>query len=413
MESQENSLDHVSRIIPWGTQTNGKRVPPEFVGVSPEFVERAAGCRFKATNGRWYLDFRSALGPIILGNNHPAGVDAVTSQLDCGVVFSLASSIEYELARMLVETVPGVEQVRFVKSGNEANLAALRLARACTGRDAIIACGYHGHGDWFSAGKRPAATSGFSRDGNGVPERLDELVTWIPYGDIAAAEQAFEERGRTIAAASMVPYDWGENVASDFVVRRRELTSEYGSVLVHDEVLTGFRLGYTGARGYFGVEPDLTTYAKAIANGFPLAVFCGKRDIMSMLDRVTITTTHAGETLSIAAALATLQVLTTEPVYEHLEGIGLRWMKGFNDACRSHHVPARLVGLPVAPSLQIDGPNDVRSAIRKELFAGLLRRGVFPSDVSLLTYAHTPADIDEAIAALTAALPEVSESVLR
>jgi glutamate-1-semialdehyde aminotransferase len=402
------SLDEVTQVIPWGTQTNGKRVPPEFVGVSPEFVERAEGCRFKATNGRWYLDFRSALGPIILGNNYPAVNDAVKTQLDRGVVFSLASLIEYELASLLVETLPGVEQVRFVKSGNEANLAALRLARAYTGREAILACGYHGHGDWFSAGNRPAATLGFNRGGNGVPALLDQLVSWIPYGDVQAAEQFFAERGGSCAAAIMVPYDWGENTAIDFVVRMRELTSEHGAVLIHDEVLTGFRLAYGGARAYYGVEPDLTTYAKAIANGFPLAVFCGKRNVMGMLDKVTISTTHAGETLSIAAALATLRVLSSEPVYEHMETVGRRWMNAFGEVCTRHDVPARLVGLPVAPSLQIDGTSEVREAIRRTLYAGLLQRGVFPSDVSLITFAHTTGDIDEAVAALESTLPAVA-----
>ncbi len=408
---KRRTLEDVERLIPWATQTNGKRVHDEFRDVSPWFVERSEGCRFQASDGRWFMDFRSALGPIILGHNHPKVNAAVLKQIDNGVVFSLASTLECELAERMVDTLPGVEQVRFLKSGNEANHAAIRLARAFTGRDAIVGCGYHGHGDWFSCGTGDMRDMGFGRSRNGVPEQMDNLVHWLAYGDVAAAERLFEERGAEIAAVIMVPYDWGDNVAHDFVHRLRELTRAHGTVLIHDEVLTGFRLAYGGAREYFGVTPDLTVYAKAIANGYPLAAFCGRSDIMAMLDRVMITTTHAGETLSIAAALATLEALETEDVYHHLEAIGAHWITSFDSACSAHGVPARLVGLPMAPSLHIDAEPAAAAQIRRSLFRGLLKRGIFPSDTWLLTAAHSEDDIDELVAALYESLPEVAEAV--
>ncbi len=408
---ETRTLAEVERLIPWASQTNGKRVQREFVGVSPEFVERADGARFLATNGRWYIDYRAALGPIILGYNNASVNKAVRSQVDKGVVFSLSSPLEYDLAKVMTETLPGIEQVRFLKSGNEANHAAIRLARAYTGRDAIVGCGYHGHGDWFSCGSGDMRDMGFPREGNGVPDVLDQHVTWLRYGDIHAAEALFAERGSEIAALIMVPYDWGANVAKDFVVRMRELTAEHGTVLIHDEVLTGFRLAYGGAREYFGVTPDLTTYAKAIANGYPLAVFCGREDIMSKLDRVMITTTHAGETLSLAAAIATLGELRTSGIYSHLDAIGAHWITSFDSACAAHGVPARLVGLPMAPSLLVDAPPADARRIRNALFSELLRRGVFPNDTWLLTGAHTEEDIDETVAILYEALPVVAESL--
>ena len=411
-----NSTDHltiteVEQLIPWASQTNGKRVPHEFRGVSPEFIERADGCRFLASNGTWYIDYRAALGPIILGYNHEEVNAAVRQQLDKGVVFSLASTLEYELADLMHGALPHMEQIRFLKSGNEANHAAVRLARAFTGRNAIAGCGYHGHGDLFSCGTGSVRDMGFARDGNGVPRDLDNLVSWLPYGDVAAAEELFATRGSELAAVIMVPYDWGANVAHDFVRRLRELTTEHGALLIHDEVLTGFRLGFGGAREYFDVTPDLTTYAKAIANGFPLAAFGGRRDVMAMLDRVMITTTHAGEALSIAAAIATLGVLRSPDAYSHLEAVGAHWITSFDSACAAHGVPARLVGLPMAPSLQIEADPSTKEKIRRTLFSELLRRGVFPSDIWFMTLAHSEDDIDETIAALYEALPAVARIV--
>ena len=403
-------LHRVKETIPWGTQTNGKRVDELMEGWTPCFVERAEGCRFQDTEGRWFIDYRSALGPIILGYNYPVVQAAVRKQLEKGVVFSLASPLEYEVAEQLTLLIPGIEQVRFLKSGNEANLAAIRLARASTDRGLIVTCGYHGHGDWFSCGTGHRPDWVWAREGNGVPAALDALVHSVAYGDIEALERVFEERGDDIAGLIMVPHDWQEAHPNAFVEKARALTHSHGALLIFDQVLTGFRLGLQGAQGYFGIVPDLSTYGKAIANGYPVAVFAGKKRYMSLLDRVMITTTHAGEALSLAAAKATLDVMQAEPVFEHIQYMGRRIMDGFNTLARQHGSQAMSMGLPQAPGFVFHEDPEVDQVHRHLFTRELLKEGVFPSRMFLMSYAHKEADVDHTLRAMERALREINLS---
>ena len=364
----------------------------------------------RTPEGRWFTDYRMALGPILLGYRHPEVDAALRAQLEKGVLFSMASPVELEAAERLVAVVPGLEQVRFMKTGNDANSAAVRIARAFTGRDHLVTCGYHGYGDWFACGTgaQPAL---FDRENNGVPEALDALVTRVAYGDTEALEAVFAQRGEEIAAVIMVPYDWGEEVATGFARRARALTRQHGSLLLFDQVLTGFRLALGGAQAYLGVTPDLSTYAKALANGYPLSAFGGRRDVMETLYRVTITTTYAGETLSLAAAAATLDVLAREPVVEHLWAMGRRLRDGFDAAAADVGLEARSYGLPPAVQIRFS-PHAETDVQAQETFAReLYRRGIFASRPFLLSYAHQPADIDETVEAMRQALAVVAEEV--
>ncbi len=403
MTKEASRFERARTLMPWGTQTNGKR-PDIHLPNTPFFFERGKGCRLQDNKGQWFIDFRSALGPIILGYSYPDVQEAVRRQLDKGVLFSLASPLELELAEHLTGLIPGLEQVRYLKSGNEANHAAIRLARAHTGRDVIVTCGYHGHGDWFSCGSGTASNWGWSREGNGVPALLDQMVIRLPYGDQTVLDEVFVQHGDRIAGLIMVPYDWGDAVPHHFVKRARELTEAHGAVLIFDQILTGFRLSLQGAQGYFDVIPDLTTYGKAIANGYPLAVFGGKRDVMQHLDRVMITTTHAGETLSLAAALATLDVMQTEPVFEHIWKMGERLQKGFNELAKRNGSSARCFGLPPALQFQFSEEGDEDVALRHAFHQHLLADGIFPSSIFLLNFAHKEADIDATLDAMARAL---------
>lgn len=403
MTQEASRFERALALMPWGTQTNGKR-PDLHLENAPYFFERGKGCKLQATDGRWFIDYRSALGPIILGYGHPVVKEAVRRQIDKGVLFSLASPLELELAERLTSLIPGLAQVRFLKSGNEVNHTAIRLARAYTGRDLIVTCGYHGHGDWFSCGTGAASNWGWPRKGNGVPAILDQLVIRMPYGDQEALDEIFEQHGDRIAGLIMVPYDWGETVPHAFVKRAREITEAYGSVLIFDQILTGFRLGIEGAQGYFDVIPDLTTYGKAIANGYPLAVFGGKHDVMQMLDQVMITTTHAGETLSLAAALATLDVMQAEPVFEHIWKMGARLQQGFNDLTKQNSSSARCFGLSPALQFRFSDDPDKDAARRRAFYQCLLAEGIFPSSIFLINYAHREEQIDATLDAMARAL---------
>jgi glutamate-1-semialdehyde 2,1-aminomutase len=405
----EQLFERARQLMPWGTQTNAKRPDPAHAGAMPFFIERADGCRIQDVDGRWFIDYRAALGPVILGYRHPAVEGAVRAQLEKGVLFSMASPLEVDVAEQLVRVVPSLEQVRFMKTGNDANLAAVRLARAFTGRDVIATCGYHGHGDWFSCGQGPAPLW-CARAGNGVPAALDAFVHRLPYGDVEAAERLFAAHGDRLAAVLMVPYDWNEHVGHAFVRRMRELTAAHGALLVFDQVLTGFRLALGGAQAYFGVVPDLTTYAKALANGYPLSAYGGRRDVMEKLYDVILTTTYAGEALSLAAARATLQVLEAEPVLDHLWQMGARLQQGFDRAAAALGLPARAFGLPPAVQFRFSPDPGRDEAARQSFFGALYRRGIFAARPFLVSYAHREADVDETVAVMAEALAVVAEA---
>ncbi|GAB5535854.1 MAG: glutamate-1-semialdehyde 2,1-aminomutase [Rubricoccaceae bacterium] len=402
-------FDRARALMPWGTQTNAKRVPDALADVMPPFFDRADGCRLRTPEGRWFIDYRSALGPNILGYRHPEVDDAVRRQLEHGVLFSMASPLELEVAERLLRAVPSLEQVHFMKTGNDANSAAVRLARGFTGRDHLVTCGYHGYSDWFACGTG-ARPSIVSSQVTGVPKALDALATRLEYGDIDALEQVFAQKGDQIAALLTVPYDWGETVAREFIQRARELTTQHGALLIFDQVLTGFRLAEGGAQEFFGVIPDLSTYAKALANGYPLSAYGGRRDVMETLYKLTLTTTYAGETLSLAAAAATLDVIHREPVMEHIWAMGQRLADGFDELATRHNLPARAYGLPPAVRFRFSDDPAAHELAHTAFQRALLERGIFAPDIYLLSYAHQPADIDQTLDAIDDALATVASS---
>jgi glutamate-1-semialdehyde aminotransferase len=396
--------------IPWGTQTNAKRPDEALDDFQPRFIEKADGCRVCDVDGNWYIDFRSALGPIILGYRRPEVDDAVRHQMEKGVLFSMASPIEIEVAERLCDMVLGLEKVRFLKTGSEVNNAALRIARAYTGRDKIVTCGYHGHADWFACGDGPEP-AWFPREGNGVPRALDKLAYRVDYGDIDRLRMVFDEAGDELAAMIMVAYDWRDEVADEFVRLARQLTEEHGTVLIFDQVLTGFRLATGGAQQYFRVIPDLTTYAKSIANGYPLAAYGGRAAIMDKLDDVLLTSTYAGETLSLAASNETLRIIAEDRVVDHIWDMGAHLQVGFNQLAEDLGLDAASIGLPPAPRFRFSHDPEVDTSTRTHFFKGLYSRGVFAADPFLISFSHKPSDIDETLGAMKASLEDVAAEV--
>ncbi len=409
MNENERLYKKATELIPWGTQTNAKRLFPDMDNQMPAFIEQADGCRIKDVDGRWYIDYRCSLGPIILGYRYPEVDKAVRAQMKKGVLFSMASPLEIDVAELLVDMIPGIEQVRFMKTGNDANSAAIRLARAYTGRDRIATCGYHGYADWFSCGTG-RAPSNFPREGNGVPKALDSFVTRLPYGDIDALHELFDEHADSLAAVITVPYDWNELVGHEFLKTLRELCDKNGTVLIFDQVLTGFRLAKGGAQEYFGVIPDLSTYAKAMANGYPLSAYTGKKEIMQKLNDVIITTTYAGETLSLAASKATLTVMNREPVQEYIWKMGKRLMGGFDTIAAEMGISYRTFGLPPAIQFHFDDDPAINNKLQTIFFRELFRGGIFATRPFLISYSHQPGDIDETIEVMRHALTVVAEN---
>jgi glutamate-1-semialdehyde 2,1-aminomutase len=276
-----------------------------------------------------------------------------------------------------------------MKTGEDANSCNVRIARAYTRRDMILISGYHGYPDWFSADEGPA---------NGVPQFMREYVRAIPWGNCEAAEQLIRQYGERLACVVTIAYDFNENTSGDFPRLLRRLTREYGALLVLDEVLTGFRLAPGGAQQYYGVDADLAGYAKAIANGYPLSAYCGKRQYMEMLNTFRMTTTYAGETLSIAAAIATLDCMAREKVHEHIWAMGKRLMEGFNAIAAEAGVPGHAAGLPPASWLKFEHadpgyPPRLEYLWHRELY----REGIFINPRWFISYSHRAADIDETL----------------
>jgi glutamate-1-semialdehyde aminotransferase len=290
--------------------------------------------------------------------------------------------------------------VRFLKTGGDANDACVRLARAVTGRDMVVVTAYHGWQDAFALPQHA-----------GVPEAVRALTVRCPFGDGDAVAEAFRRYPSRIAAVLTVPYDWvADAEASGRYLRNlRELTRREGAMLIFDEVLTGFRLSLGGGQQYFGVMPDLATFAKAMANGFPLAAFVGSEAIMEGgLSQTIVSTTYAGDTLSLAAALATLEVMETEPVLKHLWKQGQTLMDGMDAIFRERGIPAVQAGLPPRFTTMFrtgDAANDLR--LMQAFAGGLYRRGVFYRQAWNLSYSHGDQDLEQALEATSNVVREL------
>lgn len=389
MKPSDKLFQEALKLMPWGTQTNAKRPYPQFDDTMPKFIERGKGCRLWDMEGKEYIDFRLALGPVTLGYCYDEVDDAVRAQMSKGVLFSMASPIELELARILHETIPNAEMVRFMKTGEDANLCNVRIARAYTQREMILTSGYHGYPDWFAVDASPI---------NGVPAILKDYAKIIPWGDFDEAERLIRQYKERIACVVSIPYDMNEDTSGAYIKHLRTLTQEYGILLVLDEVWTGFRLAYGGAQELFGVEADLVSYAKAMANGYPLSSFVGKRQYLETLNSFRMTTTYAGETLSIAAAIATLKIMKRDRVHDHLNAMGRKLMDGFNRLAAEYGIEASAAGLPVSPYLKFATQDKAYNERLEYLwFRELFREGVFVILRWFICYSHKESDIDEAL----------------
>ena len=259
-----------------------------------------------------------ALGPVILGYGYPAVDDAIRAQLKDGITFTLPHPLEVEVAERIAAVVPNAERVRFAKSGSDVTSAAIRLARAVTGRDHVLVAGYHGWHDWYIG----------STSRHRVPRAVRDLVEVVRWGDLKGMRAAFMSHQREVAAVILEPVGVTEP-AANYLQGVIEIAHEHGALAIFDEVITGFRLAPGGAQERYAAIADLATFGKALGNGMPISALAGRAATMDAFEEVFFSGTHGGETLSLAAARATLDVLSTEPVYEHL----WRWEHAYSKAC--------------------------------------------------------------------------------
>jgi glutamate-1-semialdehyde 2,1-aminomutase len=325
-ERSETWFARAQKVIPGGVNSPVRAF--RGVGGIPRFIERGQGSCIVDTDGNSYIDYVGSWGPLLLGHRPPAVIDALRDVLEVGTSFGAPTEREVELAELIAKTVPSMEMVRLVNSGTEATMSALRLARGFTGRDVVIkfeGC-YHGHVDSLLVkGGSGMATLGIA-DSAGVPKAFAETTISLPFNSIATVETAFAELGGRIAAVIVEPVVGNMGCvppAPGFLEALRELTARHGSLLVFDEVMTGFRVALGGAQQRFGIQPDLTTLGKIIGGGLPMAAYGGRADIMrkiAPLGPVYQAGTLSGNPLAVAAGLAMLRYLIAHPeVYETLE----------------------------------------------------------------------------------------------
>jgi glutamate-1-semialdehyde aminotransferase len=398
-------LDRARRVLPGVAQTYSKG-PDQFVeGLYPVFLESGDGCRVRDRDGREWIDYPLALGPIILGYNDPGVNAAVHAQVDRGPVFSLCNALEVDVAERLVAMIPSAEGVRFLKTGSEATTAAVRLARAYTGREHVAQCGYHGWHDWCI---------GHSPRNAGIPSSSRALTHQWAYNDISSLERILDDHPGGIAAIVMEPIGV-EDPLVGFLEAVRDIAHRHGSLLIFDEIITGFRLAPGGAQEYFGVTPDLAAFGKGIANGYPLAAVVGRADIMEQIATTTfISSTFGGDAVSLAAASATLARIQDGGVCEHLWREGGRLQRAFNMLAARNELPVRMVGLAPRRALQFDAGIDIDANLLKgAIWQECLDRGILLGNANFISAAHDENAVDATIAAFDAALAVVGDAYHR
>jgi glutamate-1-semialdehyde aminotransferase len=376
------------RVIPVGTQTLSKS-PTQFVqGVSPIYLERGKGAHVWDVDGNEYIDYPMALGPVILGYAEPAVDDAIRAQLDDGITFTLMHPLEVEVAERIVAMCPGVEAVRFGKSGSDAVSASIRAARALTGRDHILVAGYHGWHDWFI---------GSTTRNVGVPASVRALTTTFPFNDIEALDQALASRAGQVAAVVVEPAG-AEVPAEGYLQAVVDLAAAHGAVSVFDEVITGFRIGTGGARTRYGVTPDLSCYWKALGNGMPISAVAGSWRVMRMFEEVFFSGTHGGEALSLAAARAVLDVLADGSVLAEINRLGTRMLTGIESAISRHQIGdvTHVGGVAERAVLGFGGPEPL--VTKSWTQQCLIDRGVLFNGSMFISARHTEQDVDIALA---------------
>ena len=389
------------------------------VGGQPFFAERAAGAHVWDVDGKDYIDYVGTWGPAILGHAHPAIVQAVQSAAERGTSFGIPSEAEVRMAQVVKDCVPSVEKVRMVNSGTEACMSAIRVARGFTDRPKIIkfdGC-YHGHVDSLLVKAGSGALTCGNPDSGGVPAEFTAHTIVLPFNDRDAVEQAFAANKGRVAGIILepVPGNAGVYLPRDgYLEFLREITTANNSLLIFDEVMTGFRVSLGGVQERFGITPDLSCFGKIIGGGLPVGAFGGRAEVMDVLapdGPVYQAGTLSGNPLAMAAGLATLEELKTGSVHEQLETIGARLETGLNAAAEKAGIPVitQRAGSMSCLFFTEQPVHNLAEAMKadrerfKKYFHGMLAEGVYlaPSafEAAFLSAAHTEADIDSTIAA--------------
>lgn len=422
-------FQEAQKLIPGGVNSPVRAF--KAVGGNPIFIQRAAGSKIYDVDGHEFIDYVCSWGPMILGHAHPQVIDAIRQAAEKGTSYGAPTELEVELARMITKAVPSVEMVRMVSSGTEATMSALRLARAFTKRDKILkfeGC-YHGHSDSLlvKAGSG-VATLGIP-DSPGVPSDLAKLTLNVPFNNLEAVKEVFKSRGEEIAAVILEPVVGNAGVIvpkKDFLPGLREISQRYGSLLIFDEVITGFRLSFGGAQALYGIKPDLTTFGKIIGGGLPVGAYGGRLEIMEMIapsGPVYQAGTLSGNPLAMTAGLETLKILARPGVYDELDKKAGFLCQGMAENARELGIPTYFSRIGSMFSMfftavevtDYDSAKTSNTARFGRYFLRMLEEGIniAPSqfEAGFVSLAHSQGDLEKTISAGYQALAALKEEM--
>ncbi|NWF49936.1 MAG: aminotransferase class III-fold pyridoxal phosphate-dependent enzyme [Ignavibacteriaceae bacterium] len=400
IKNSDELYNRAKNIIPSVTQTLAKGPSQYVFGIAPKFIQKGKGSHVWDVDGNEYIDYNMAIGPVSLGYSYPKVDEAIIQQLASGITFSMMHPLEVEVSEIISEIIPNAEAVRFSKTGADVTSAAIRLSRAFTGKNKVLCCGYHGWHDWYIS---------VTDRNKGIPDQIKDLTFTFNYNDIESLINSIDD---DTACVILEPFVF-EEPQKNFLNELRTICSSKNIVLVFDEMWTGFRISTGGAQEYFGVTADLACFSKAIANGMPLSVLCGKKEIMSLLEKdVFFYTTFGGETLSLAAAKATITEMIEKNVPQYLSTQGSKLIKGLNQilfdfeidyiTCSGYNCRS-IVNF----SLKNGNSLELKSLMQQELF----KRGILWSGFHNISFSHSDDDIKYTLDAYGDLMPIIKQAV--
>ena len=399
---ESNKLyERASKIMFPVTQTMAKG-PSQYVnGVAPKYIKRGKDGHVWDVDGNEYIDFNMGIGPISLGYNYKVVDDAIIAQLKDGITFSLMHPLEVELSELIHKIIPNAEGIRIAKTGAEVCSAAVRASRAFTGRSKVVCCGYHGWHDWYI---------GTTSRAEGIPQEIKELTSTFVYNDIESLKSKLDA---DVACVILEPFIF-EAPKNDFLQEVHKLCKANGTLLIFDEMWTGFRVAIGGAQSYFGITPDLAVYSKAFANGMPIALLTGRKDVLQHFEKdVFFYSTFGGEALSMAAAVATINEMIDKNVPQALAKIGKQLKDGYNALAAKHDLSAvttcqgfdcRTI---VTFNASAGDPLIMKSFVQQEM----IKRGILWGGFHNVCFTHTQDDITKTLAAYDEVLPLLADGL--
>jgi glutamate-1-semialdehyde aminotransferase len=400
IEKSNELYNRALGLIPSVTQTLAKGPTQWINGVAPKYLVKGKGSHVWDVDGNEYIDYMMGVGPLSLGYAYPKVDEAIRKQLEDGITFSMMHPLEVEVAEIIRDIIPNAEAVRYSKTGADATSAAVRLSRAYTGKNKILCCGYHGWHDWYIA---------VTARNHGIPEAVQAISFTFNYNDIDSVKNSIDN---DVAAIILEPVVFQEP-KDDFLHKLADLCKAKGIVLIFDEMWTGFRMALGGAQEYFGIIPDLATYSKAVANGMPISILTGKKEIMQLADEdIFFYTTFGGEALSLAATKATIEELRDKNVPKLLNDQGAKLKNGYNELAQKLGIDyTKAIGYNWRSMATFDekagDPLLQKSLMQQEM----IKRGVLWQGFHNMSFSHSDADVEYTLQALEESLTILKQSV--